>query len=36
MIVDIDECLENNGGCEDICTNNGGSFTCSYSDGFSK
>ena len=25
---DVDECSNNNGGCEDTCTNTIGSFTC--------
>ncbi|XP_033096564.1 uncharacterized protein LOC117100841 [Anneissia japonica] len=31
---DIDECLTNNGGCEHICDNFPGSFSCSCYDGF--
>ena len=26
--VDVDECAEDNGGCEDICVNKPGAFTC--------
>ena len=32
--IDIDECIANNGGCEQICTNTIGSFTCSCTDGY--
>ena len=28
-IIDIDECSQNNGGCEDTCTNTMGSYVCS-------
>ena len=28
-IIDIDECLTNNGGCDHICTNTRGSYQCS-------
>ena len=31
---DIDECLVNNGGCEQVCTNAIGSYSCSCRDGF--
>ena len=27
-VTDIDECLRNNGGCEEVCTNNIGSYRC--------
>ena len=27
--IDIDECLNQNGGCSDVCTNTEGSFKCS-------
>ena len=27
-LADINECLEDNGNCEDICINTEGSFTC--------
>ena len=29
FITDINECSVNNGGCEDVCTNTIGSYTCS-------
>ena len=32
--IDIDECVDDNGGCEDICTNTIGSFHCSCEEGF--
>ena len=31
---DINECLTNNGGCEQVCTNTEGSFVCSCNSGF--
>ncbi|XP_033096542.1 uncharacterized protein LOC117100827 [Anneissia japonica] len=31
---DINECLVNNGGCEQVCNNYPGSFSCSCSDGY--
>lgn len=31
--ADINECLENNGGCSQICSNTNGSFECSCEDG---
>ena len=33
IIIDIDECLNNNGSCEDICINTEGSFYCQCSTG---
>ena len=33
--TDIDECITNNGGCEQVCINTDGSFYCSCNDGFS-
>lgn len=27
--VDVDECATMNGGCDDLCTNDDGSFSCS-------
>jgi len=27
--LDVNECEQNNGGCEDLCTNTDGSFYCS-------
>ena len=32
--VDINECSTNNGGCEHVCTNTQGSFSCSCNSGF--
>ena len=32
--IDIDECITNNGGCEQMCTNTIGSFNCSCTDGY--
>ena len=29
FLTDINECTNNNGGCEDVCTNTIGSYTCS-------
>ena len=36
VVVDIDECAQNNGGCNDHagCSNTEGSFACSCNDGF--
>lgn len=34
IYLDINECLTNNGGCEDGCSNSIGSFECSCPDGF--
>ena len=35
MLKDINECIaNNNGGCQQICTNTNGSFTCSCTAGF--
>ena len=28
-LIDINECSQNNGGCEDTCTNTMGSYVCS-------
>ena len=33
-LSDRNECSDNNGGCEQICTNSVGSFTCSCREGF--
>ncbi len=33
-ITDLDECDSQNGGCDQICTNNNGSFLCSCSTGY--
>ena len=32
--TDIDECLTSNGGCDHICTDGQGSYTCSCRSGF--
>ena len=32
--VDVDECAENNGGCDETCTNTDGSFYCSCRPGY--
>ena len=34
ILLDIDECAEDNGGCSHTCTNTGGSFKCSCPDGY--
>ena len=31
---DINECLTNNGGCNQVCTNTGGSFQCNCTEGY--
>jgi len=31
---DINECAENNGGCEQNCTNSAGSYSCMCGDGY--
>ena len=33
-LIDVDECLDANGGCEYTCINTNGSYTCTCSDGF--
>ena len=33
-MLDIDECLPNNGGCSHICTNTNGSYFCSCMTGY--
>ena len=30
---DIDECADDNGGCDDTCINTNGSYSCQCSDG---
>lgn len=32
--LDVDECLENNGGCDQICLNDVGSHSCNCHSGF--
>ena len=32
--TDIDECFEGTSGCEQLCTNTNGSYTCSCDEGF--
>ena len=32
--TDVDECVANTDGCEQMCTNNGGSFECSCRNGY--
>ena len=34
LILDIDECLTNKGGCEYSCTNTVGSYICQCKSGF--
>ena len=34
IVLDINECEDNNGGCSQICTNTEGSFDCSCTDGY--
>ena len=34
FVSDINECLNNNGGCDQTCTNNNGSYSCSCNIGF--
>lgn len=35
LIVDIDECDFNNGGCDQLCLNGNGTFVCDCRDGYS-
>ncbi len=35
VTLDVDECLSHNGGCEQICTNTVGNFSCSCTIGYS-
>ena len=32
--ADINECLSNNGGCEHLCVNDPGNFSCSCLEGY--
>ena len=32
IVLDVDECLTDNGGCTQICDNIAGSYQCSYWD----
>ena len=34
VYLDVDECSVNNGGCNQTCFNNQGSFTCGCNDGY--
>ena len=34
FLLDLNECLTNNGKCEHICTNNDGSYECSCNSGY--
>ena len=34
LVVDINECMSNNGGCEQICVNNIGSYSCDCHEGY--
>ncbi len=36
IIIDVNECLTNNGGCEHNCTNTDGNFSCSCNTGYSR
>ena len=33
-VLDTNECMENNGGCEHSCTNEIGTFACSCDSGY--
>lgn len=35
MCVDVDECADNNGGCQHQCTDTVGGYECSCKDGYS-
>ena len=35
IIIDIDECDDDNGGCDHVCTNTAGSYECSCNSGYS-
>lgn len=32
--TDVDECLDNNGGCQQVCVNTMGSYECQCTEGF--
>ncbi|CAF91150.1 unnamed protein product, partial [Tetraodon nigroviridis] len=32
--IDVDECADNNGGCQQVCVNTMGSYECQCTDGF--
>ena len=34
ILIDINECAINNGGCEHVCTNYVGNYTCSCNSGY--
>ena len=34
ILIDINECTINNGGCEHVCTNYVGNYTCSCNSGY--
>ena len=34
MCVDINECSDDNGGCDHTCTNTVGSYSCGCNDGY--
>lgn len=34
LCIDIDECANSNGGCDQTCTNTIGSFSCGCNDGY--
>ena len=34
FLVDINECLNDNGGCNHTCVNKNGSYECQCNDGF--
>ena len=34
LLIDVDECRTNNGGCNQTCTNTIGSFECSCGTGY--
>uniref|UniRef100_H3CFP6 Signal peptide, CUB and EGF-like domain-containing protein 1 n=1 Tax=Tetraodon nigroviridis TaxID=99883 RepID=H3CFP6_TETNG len=34
ILIDVDECADNNGGCQQVCVNTMGSYECQCTDGF--